>query len=519
MLSLQYSKLQIVKVIKLNAFAFFFLSFFLSCTVSKENTKPVIDARQALQDGPVRIPQEFRAAWVATVANINWPSKPGLPVAEQQKEAIALLDSLASLNFNAVVFQVRPQADALYNSELEPWSYYLTKKQGEAPFPYYDPLEFWINEAHARGMELHAWLNPYRAHHPSSGKLDSASIVHKMPESVMKLEQGYWWFDPSLKSTQDHSLEVVKDIVRRYDVDGIHFDDYFYPYDSYHGGKDFPDDDSWAVYTANGGKLSRGDWRRESVNTFIQDVYKNIKAIKKDVKFGLSPFGIWRPGNPASIAGLDQYDKLYADAKLWLNNGWVDYFSPQLYWPIGRIAQSYPVLLAWWEKENQMQRHLWPGINVSGASKDARGADEIESQIMISRAITDLSPGVVHWSISPLLRNDSLKTRLRKGVYKNQALVPSSNWLGESKLKKPKVTLEPLDEQYGIVWNTSNKDQSFKTVVYYQYGNVWEYRIIGDRKNSLYLNKETPQGKLSRVEVAYIGKTGVIGEREVIELN
>src|SRR5690606_21795950 len=143
-----------------------------------------------------------------------------------------------------------------------------------------------------------------------------------------------------------------------------------------------------------------------------------------------------------------------------------------------------------------------PGINISGASKDARGADEIESQIMISRAITDLSPGVVHWSISPLLRNDSLKTRLRKGVYKNQALVPSSNWLGESKLKKPKVTLEPLDEQYGIVWNTSNKDQSFKTVVYYQYGNVWEYRIIGDRKNSLYLNKETPQGKLSRVEVA-----------------
>src|SRR5690606_13798634 len=253
-------------------------------------TTSAVDAREASQKGPVDIPREFRAAWVATVANINWPSKPGLPVEEQKKEAISLLDSLVSLNFNAVIFQVRPQADALYYSELEPWSYYLTKKQGQAPVPFYDPLEFWIEEAHARGMELHAWLNPYRAHHTSSGKLDSASIVHKMPESVMKLEQGYWWFDPSLKSTQAHSLEVVKDIVRRYDVDGIHFDDYFYPYDSYHGGKDFPDDDSWAVYTANGGTLSRGDWRRESVNTFIKDVYKEIKAIKKDVKFGLSPF-------------------------------------------------------------------------------------------------------------------------------------------------------------------------------------------------------------------------------------
>ena len=357
--------------------AILFVCCMFSCTVSRKNAGPVTkrETVASTTNEPIEIPHEFRAAWVATVANINWPSKPGLPVEEQQKEAIALLDSLVSLNFNAVIFQVRPQADALYASELEPWSYFLTKKQGQAPVPFYDPLEFWIREAHARGMELHAWLNPYRAHHPSSGELDPSSIVYKMPESVVKLEQGYWWFDPSKKSTQDHSLEVVKDIVKRYDVDGIHFDDYFYPYDSYNGGKDFPDDDSWNLYKEKGGKLSRGDWRRQSVNVFIENVYNEIKAIKKDVKFGLSPFGIWRPGNPSSIAGMDQYDKLYADAKLWLNKGWVDYFSPQLYWPIGRIAQSYPVLLNWWQKENYLQRHLWPGISLSGISKDERGAD------------------------------------------------------------------------------------------------------------------------------------------------
>jgi len=501
--------------------AILFLCGIFSCTVSRKNASPVTKEEivASTTNEPIEIPHEFRAAWVATVANINWPSKPGLPVEEQQKEAIALLDSLASLNFNAVIFQVRPQADALYASELEPWSYFLTKKQGQAPVPFYDPLEFWIREAHARGMELHAWLNPYRAHHPSSGELDPSSIVYKMPESVVKLEQGYWWFDPSLKSTQDHSLEVVKDIVKRYDVDGIHFDDYFYPYDSYNGGKDFPDDDSWNLYKEKGGKLSRGDWRRESVNVFIENVYNEIKAIKKDVKFGLSPFGIWRPGNPSSIAGMDQYDKLYADAKLWLNKGWVDYFSPQLYWPIGRIAQSYPVLLNWWQKENYLQRHLWPGISLSGISKDERGADEVENQIMISRAIASSSPGVVHWSITPLLKNEPLKVRLRQGVYKDQALVPSSDWLSDGKLKKPTVFLEKLDEQYGIKWNVAPGTKSFKTIVYYLNGSVWNYRIMGEKFDSLYLNRKTADGELKRIEVAYVDRTGKIGEHEVVEFN
>lgn len=494
-----------------------FLAIILSgCATSKNLSTSVPANAQAVKPtGPVAIDREFRAAWVATVANINWPSKPGLSVEVQQKEAIALLDSLASLNFNAVVFQVRPQADALYASELEPWSYYLTGEQGKAPAPFYDPLDFWIREAHARGMELHAWLNPYRVHHTSSGKLPATSLAHKMPESVHHLSQGYYWFDPSLKSTQDHSLAVVMDIVKRYDVDGIHFDDYFYPYDSYHGGKDFPDDKSWAAYQKSGGKLSRGDWRRESVNTFIEAVYKGIKSEKRHVKFGLSPFGIWRPGYPASIAGMDQYESLYADAKLWLNEGWVDYFTPQLYWPIGRIAQSYPVLLNWWQQENTMQRHLWPGINVSGVTNTERGADEIENQIMISRGITPLSPGVVHWSISPLLAKDSVKARLRAGVYKKQVLVPETTWLGESKLSAPSLRSEERGDQVGVFWNSPGSD-SFKTIVYYQYGSVWEYRILGDQRADLFLNKQTANGKLNRVEVAFVGRNAEIGKSAVL---
>src|SRR5690606_13040998 len=229
--------------------------------------------------------------------------------------------------------------------------------------PFYDPLHFWIEAAHDRGLELHAWLNPYRAHH-SSGKVNSEkSIIKTHPELVLKLANGMYWMDPALEGTKEISTAVVMDLVKRYDLDGIHFDDYFYPYDSYNNGKDFPDDKSWDTYKSAGGELSRGDWRRENVNSFIKNIYEEIKAEQPEVKFGLSPFGIWLPGYPESIAGYDQSDKLYADAKLWLNEGWIHHCTPQLYWTTNKLEQSFPVLLGWWEEENYQARHLWPGIN------------------------------------------------------------------------------------------------------------------------------------------------------------
>ncbi len=431
------------------------------------------------------VQREFRAAWVATVANIDWPSKPGLSTEEQQREAIAILDTAKNLNLNAIIFQVRPQCDAFYKSELEPWSYYLTGKQGIAPDPYYDPLEFWIEESHKRGLELHAWFNPYRAHHPVGGEVSKYSIIKRRPELVKKLKGGYYWLDPTKKSVQDHSLAVVMDVVKRYDVDGIHFDDYFYPYPTYNENEDFPDDDTWKEYKSQGGKLERGDWRRDGVNTFIKNLYKAIKKEKPYVKFGLSPFGMYRPNVPASIKGFDQYEVLYADARLWLNEGWVDYWTPQLYWPINQINQSFPVLLGWWSKENFKNRNIWPGLYTS-KFQDEKGIDEIINEIMISRGITMDAPGHVHFSMKPLLNNDTLLLSLKNGPYKQQAIVPESPWLDNKKPEAPQVNIGSNDDELSVSWNHDNIKDVFQYVLYYKRGANWNYKVFP--KNEYYYN-------------------------------
>ena len=450
--------------------------------------------------------REFRAAWVATVANINWPSKPGLTVGEQKSEAIALLDLLYKNNFNAVVFQVRPHGDAMYRSDLEPWSYYLTGEAGKAPDPYYDPLQFWIDEAHARGIELHAWLNPYRAHHPAAGAVTDASIVRKRPDLVLKLEvENYWWMDPALKGTQDHSYSVVMDLVRRYDLDGIHFDDYFYPYPDYNNFKDFPDDRSWQAYQAGGGKLSRSDWRRDAVNVFIERLYKGIKTEKPWVKFGLSPFGIWQPFNPPAIGGgFNQHETLYADAKLWLNKGWIDYYSPQLYWPVNQIAQSYPVLLGWWKEQNLKGRHLWPGINI-GLQPAERAADETVNQIMITRGLLPESPGVVHWSIGPLVRTPGLVSAVAEGPYRRKALVPPSPWLGKKIPAAPLPAKTAEKDKLLVSWSHPDPSDIGRWVVYYKHGSQWNQNIHGNLVSS----DAIPAFTLNR---AFLGRT----EREKI---
>lgn len=470
---------------------------------------------------PPKAMQEFRAGWIATVANINWPSKPGLSPAEQQQEAVALLDLLKKLNFNAAILQIRPQADALYESSLEPWSFFLTGAQGKAPEPYYDPLAFWVEAAHDRGLELHVWLNPYRAHHLSGGEPSAKSIVKAKPDLVVKLKDGQYWMDPSKKEVQDHSLAVVKDIVKRYDIDGVHFDDYFYPYDSYNGGADFPDDQSWAAYQQSGGKLSRDDWRRESVNSFIEKVYKEIKAEKKYVKFGISPFGIWRPGYPESIEGMDQYDKLYADAKLWLNKGWVDYFSPQLYWTVNAQKLSFPVLLGWWQSENTKGRHLWPGMNI-GLGGDEKNVDEIINQIMITRGMLPNSKGALHWSMAGLVKHEKLRQGLIDGPYQKQALVPPSEWLDKKAPKKPEVAVVSKDSLWQIRWSHPEKSDVFRWVVYFKYGDKWNYRILNRKDEFLDILATVKGAKtsipLNAYAVTAVDRTGNESEFEEHQL-
>ena len=468
------------------------------------------------------IPREFRAAWIASVANINWPSQPGLSTEEQKAEAIDLLNYLQINNFNAVILQVRPQADALYASSIEPWSYFLTGQQNKAPFPFYDPLTFWIEESHKRGMELHAWLNPYRAHHTTNKSISEKSVVRTNPEQVYLLKEGFWWMDPALKSTQDRTSQVVMDIVKRYDVDGIHFDDYFYPYPSYNGDKDFPDQKSWDAYLKNGGKLSRGDWRRESVNILIERLYKEIKSEKKYVKFGISPFGIYRPGFPAAVKGFDQYEKLYADARLWLNKGWIDYFTPQLYWPINKPGQSFPVLLEWWQQENTFQRHLWPGISIGTDKYGITDNREVLEQIKLSRSLIPKSQGVVHWNISSLTKNPTLTKELKQGPYKVQALIPASTWLNATLPAAPKVSIKRNGESVNLAWSSSEKE-SFRWVVYSQYDNKWEYEIKNKEEltTSLKLKMSNGTGSsatLKNIVVTAIDRTGNESAQKMISV-
>ena len=480
-----------------------FLVVLSACSTSRKATTAVVPPPA----GP-HPEKEFRAAWVATVANINWPGRPGLPVDSQKMEAIQLLDYLAEHHFNAVVFQVRPQADALYQSSLEPWSYYLTGQQGKAPEPFYDPLQFWVEAAHDRGLELHVWLNPYRSHHIAGGPVSDSSLVKRKPELMVHLKQGYWWFDPALKGTQDHAVNVVMDIVKRYDIDGVHFDDYFYPYPEYNKGEDFPDSASWSAYQATGGKLSRGDWRRKAVNDLIERLYKDIKDTKPWVKFGLSPFGMWRPGYPESIAGFDQYDVLYADAKLWLNKGWIDYFAPQLYWPITRIQQSFPVLLGWWSGENTKGRHLWPGIAV-GTDTSKATVNETLSEIMVSRGMLPNDMGVIHWSISSDMKNPVLSQALLNGPYRNDALVPASPWLDDQAPAPPAVEMHRSGDSVELKWSHPAENDVFRWVVYFQYGPRWSYVIKTRGSRSFTLPATLKNGtSLGKISVSAVDRTG-----------
>ncbi|MFO8145998.1 MAG: family 10 glycosylhydrolase [Gillisia sp.] len=479
----------------------------------------VLTPVQIVNNAPF-VMREFRAAWIATVANINWPSKSGLSTSEQQREAIVLLDFLKKHNYNAVIFQARPQADALYKSSLESWSFFLTGEQGKAPEPFYDPLHFWIEAAHDRGMELHVWLNPYRAHHSTGGKITDVSIVKTHSDLVVGLKNGMYWMDPSKKGTQDHTAAVVMDIVKRYDIDGIHFDDYFYPYASYNKGADFPDAESFAAYQKTGGKLSKPDWRREGVNTFVERIYNEIKAEKPKVKFGISPFGIYRPGFPKSIAGMDQYTELYADARLWLNKGWIDYYSPQLYWKINQTKQSFPVLLGWWESENLQKRHLWPGINIDFGG-DALNVDETVNQIMLTRGMLPESKGSVHWSIGPLLKYPNVSKALLDGPYQKEALVPASLWMNAVLPAAPKVDAKVVQDKVKINWDHAGIDEVFKWVVYFKYNGVWSYEILSRTQNSFelsyLLNKNEKGSHLTNIGVTAVDRTG--NESDFIEVS
>jgi uncharacterized lipoprotein YddW (UPF0748 family) len=294
--------------------------------------------------------REFRGVWVATVANIDWPSRPGLSTSQQKGEILEILDKHKRNGINAIILQIRPTADALYPSDLEPWSRFLTGEQGVAPEPYYDPLEFWIVEAHRRGMELHAWLNPYRISLDTADVLSDQHISHSHPEWLFTYgDRSY--FSPAHPQVWDFVTRVVVDVVRRYDVDAIHFDDYFYPYQI--DGQELPDSLEFQIFGGEFFPDRIEDWRRHNVDTIISMLSAAIKKEKPWVKFGISPFGVWRNRSQDELgsetsAGTSNYDGLYADVLLWQKMGWIDYLMPQLYWRESHPAVGFSTLAHWW---------------------------------------------------------------------------------------------------------------------------------------------------------------------------
>lgn len=389
-------------------------------------------------------PRELRGVWVATVNNIDWPSRTGLSANVQRAELETIVDVAADVGLNAIFFQVRSEGDAMYDSDLEPWSRYLSGTQGQDPG--YDPLETLIELAHARGIEVHAWFNPYRARASAASSVVAPHMAQVWPQYAYRYGAGTW-MDPGAAPVEDRLVDVIDDVVTRYDVDGIHFDDYFYPYpDDAYG--DFPDSSTWNAYTQGGGTLSRSDWRRDNVNRLVGRVHDTVVADDPAVRFGISPFGIYRPGQPSGITGLDQYAEIYADPPHWMDEGWVDYLAPQLYWPHTQTAQAYEPLMAWWAERALPGRSTFAGNYLSKLGTSSTwDLDEFRTQLQMTRAERDNSAlGNIWFSWAPIGDDtDGVRAFLRDEAYAAPALPPPAFEVADRVVPPPDVAIDGAD--------------------------------------------------------------------------
>ena len=417
---------------------------------------------------PPPVPREFRAAWATPIWDRgfkDWPTRPDLTPTEQRAELRTMLDNAAAARLNAVIMHVRLAGDALYPTTYAPWSIFLTGKSGVGPTPAYDPLAFAVDEAHARGLQLHAWFNPFRAMLPNLvGKAAPSHVTKKHPEWIRKYGS-QTWIDPGDPAARKYVLETILDVVKRYDVDGIHLDDYFYPYREtrtvtrrVHRKRvktrveiPFPDDKTWKKYGKAEGFTDRDAWRRHNIDAFVEALYKGVKRLKPAMVVGISPFGIWRPGNPPGITGLDAYGEIYADSRKWLREGWLDYLAPQIYWEVGGTQDRFRVLDAWWRGQNPLGRYIWPGLytaKVYGGGSDTWPMREIPDQIAElrdARVGTTDPPGHVHFRLGAMFADGNRLASMLAGEYGERAVVPAFPWLGGVEPAAPKVSYIAAD--------------------------------------------------------------------------
>lgn len=423
---------------------------------------------------------EFRGVWVATVINLDWPSYKGMSVDSIKMEFVSLANMHQRNGMNALIVQVRPSADAFYNSKYELWSEYLTGVQGNAPANNFDPLSFMIDETHKRGMEFHAWLNPYRAVFKNSESSIAANHITKTKPEWFLNYDGKKFFNPALKEVRNYFTEIVDDILKKYNVDGIHIDDYFYPYPNKKAGE-FPDE---KFYREFGNSLSKDDWRRSNCDSIIYQIYKIITNQPKRVKFGISPFGVWRnlsqdTRGSNTKAGITNYDDLYANILLWLQKGWVDYIAPQLYWERNHHLCDYDVLLNWWNN-NTYGKHLYVGHAPyrAGSTKGWKDKNELPSQIKLMRSC-DNTQGSVYFSSKSFNNNpNGWNDSLQNNYYNLPAIVPPMHWI-DSKIpqapslkKLTNTSYEIINSdsllvnRYGIFVGSSIEKAQLKKIVY-----------------------------------------------------
>ncbi len=464
--------------------------------------------------------REFRGAWIATVTNLDWPSTNGLTTDQQKTQLVNLLDQLKATGINAVVFQVRTECDAFYASLIEPWSYWLTGgvspyKQGIPPAPFYDPLQFAIQETHARGMELHAWFNPYRAVRPSTYTRDTTHVSVRHPDWLLNFPTiSTKILDPGLPQVRDYVTSVVMDIVRRYDVDGVHADDYFYPYPD--DRVSFPgitkeDDSTYANYSR--GITNRGDWRRENVNLLIKEISDSVKAVKPNVKFGMSPFGIWKAGVPTCPTCLNAYSTIYCDALAWLRGRYIDYLAPQLYWSFGG-GQDYGLLQPWWaDSTNAYGRHLYTGNATYRIGTSFGSASELSNQINFNRGNPKVQ-GSIQFRANNIRDNIGGWTDLLKSdVFLYPAIIPVMKWKDLIPPNAPqnlRVVQVPSTNLFSLQWDSparaSDGDTAMRYVVYRFTSPTYQ---PSDLENSKYLialsgsATTIPSGRIDTVSARY----------------
>lgn len=412
---------------------------------------------------------EMRGVWISTVLNIDWPSRKGLSTEQQKQEFINLLDEDKRIGINAVFVQVRPSGDAFYPSQYDPWSEYLTGTQGQPPVPFYDPLKFMIDEAHKRGMEFHAWINPYRMVLDISKSSVAANNITRLHPEWFVTYGKLKIFNPGLPQSRQYLAGVVSDIINRYDVDGIHFDDYFYPYPN---GTHFNDD---AAYRQYGHGLSLDDWRRSNCDSAIKDVHDAIIRLKPMIKFGVSPFGIYKNKSQdpdgSETVGTTNYYNLYADILLWLKSGWIDYVAPQLYWPIGKKNVDYRILLDWWSHHTYGKAlYIGEGIYYPTENRGTAWSNpsELGKQLSLLRQYGDVH-GMLFFSNKQLQQNvEGWADTLQNNYFKYPALVPPMKWIDNNAPNAPElwIPLHTSLQVQGMLDEVSQSEIVNKYVLY-----------------------------------------------------